>query len=414
MKKSSILVIAGSGLVFGLLVLTLAIFPALSYAAGEWQASYWNNMNMSGPPVLQRIEYETPDVGWGNNSPAPGIVQADEFSARWVSTQHFDPGQWRFSVRADDGVRLWLDGQLLVDEWHDSTGETYARDVDITTTGPKQIMLEFFDKGANAGVHLNWERLGGTVGVNDWRAEYFNNKELSGAPAYVRGEGGLISHNWASGAPIPGIINADNFSARFQRSVNLPAGLYRITATADDGIRIWMNGQPIIDDWNASGTTSHTVDVNWPGGISNFVINYFENTGNALITTGITRLDNGGSGGSGGYPGSGGSGSYPGSGGSGGGFGGGSSSGGSGGSGGGYGGGTAPAGTTGTVNTTAVYLRSGPGTNFEPIGTLTEGTVVQLSGLYQDYWVNVRDPNGLTGWIASQYLDYNIPVYPAG
>ena len=434
MKKEVVFHKLRNNILFGaFLLLTLAIFAAPSYAAGPWQASYWNNMNLSGPPAAQRSEATTPDFSWGENSPVPGVVQPNEFSARWVTDQHFDPGQWRFSVRADDGVRLYLDGKLLVDEWHDSTGETYAADVDITTSGAKQIMLEYFDKGGNAGVHLDWQRIGGTVGVNDWTAQYFNNTGVSGSPDYTTGEGGLISHNWGAGSPAPGIINADGFSARYKRSVNLPAGLYRLTVSADDGVKLWMNGQSVIDAWDASGLTSHSADVNWPGGVATFLINYVERGGNALITTGITRLDDGfgGSGGTGGSGGgygggtsSGGTGGSGGgygggtssgsTGGSGGGYGGGSSSGGTGGSGGGYGGGTTATPTTGTVNTTAVYLRSGPGTQYEPIGTLTQGTVVQLSGLYQDYWVNVRDPNGLYGWVAAQYLDYNMPVYPSG
>ena len=415
--------IRNSLLLGALLFLTLALFVAPSYAAGQWQASYWNNIDLSGQPVFQRIEQSTPDVGWGNNSPVPGIVNADEFSARWVSSQHFDPGNWRFSVRADDGVRLWFDGKLIVDQWHASTGETYNVDVDIAESGSKELRLEFFDKGANAGVHLNWERLGGTVGIGGWQAEYFNNPDLYGTPAYVTSEGNVLSHDWGNGSPVPGVIDPDTFSARYTRSINMAAGPYRIKASADDGIRVWVNGQRLINEWTDSGITNYYVDVDLPGGVVNFVVTYYDNTGNALVNMNITRQDGdfGGSGGSGGgFGGAGGSGGSSGSGGSGGGFGGAGGSGGSsgsGGSGGGFGGAGGSGGqtpTTGTVNTTAVYMRSGPGTSYEPIGSLTQGTVVELSGLTQDYWVNVRAPNGVYGWVAAQYLDYNMPVYPVG
>ena len=54
-----------------------------------WQATYWNNTDLSGPPALQRAEGNL-DYDWGTGSPAPG-VNADQFSARW--TRYIDVAQ---------------------------------------------------------------------------------------------------------------------------------------------------------------------------------------------------------------------------------------------------------------------------------------------------------------------------------
>ena len=59
-----------------------------------------------------------------------------------------------------------------------------------------------------------------------WQASYWNNQEQNGAPTLVRNESD-INYNWGSAAPAPG-INADHFSARWIRYVDLAAGTYRL------------------------------------------------------------------------------------------------------------------------------------------------------------------------------------------
>ena len=63
------------------------------------------------------------------------------------------------------------------------------------------------------------------VVISDWRGEYYNNPHLDGAPILVRNDVS-VNFDWGSGSPGPG-IPADNFSARWSRSVNFPAGTYR-------------------------------------------------------------------------------------------------------------------------------------------------------------------------------------------
>lgn len=418
-----------SFILIALVLLALLVFagPALTQQT-NWIASYWNNTDLSGPPAVQQIESQAPDIGWGHESPVPGI-QSDYWSARWTADQYFDPGQYRFTLRTDDGARLWVNNQKILDI--DETGIDFTADIDIKTAGTVPIMLEFYEEKGNAGVHLTWERIGNIASTGPIRAEYYNNKTMEGSPALIRNEGPGLYHQWGNDSPAPGIINSDEFSARYTQAMNLEPGWYRFTARADNGIRFWVNNQLLINKWEDPSSDPVSADVYLPGGIVNFLVHYFENIGGARISLTMTKLEEGSSGGSGGgYGGgtdsSGGSGggygggsggSYPGpdsgSGGSGGGYGGGSSS--SGGSGGGYGGGSGgstvpPASTSATVNTTALNMRSGPGTEYEPIRTLYMGDVVTLTGLYEGYWVHVHTMDNFAGWVSSQYLDYNMPV----
>ncbi|MFN2134718.1 MAG: PA14 domain-containing protein [Candidatus Promineifilaceae bacterium] len=374
-------------------LLALLLFAGPSSAQSiTWQANYWNNVNWSGAPSYQRIEYQIPDYGWGDGSPAPGI-QSDDFSARWITNAYFEPGKYRFSLRTDDGARLWVNNQEVLDI--DITGEVFTADVDIAQAGSVPIRLDFWENKGNAGVHLSWERRGNVSTAGPIRAEYYNNKDLAGSPILVRNEGPGLYHNWGNGSPAPGIVNSDKFSARYTQAMNVAPGRYRFTAKADDGIRFWINGYLLIDKWYDSTLDPVTVDVDLPGGILNFMVHYYDNVGGAVVSLTMTQLSSSGgyypgSGGSDGYyPGSGGSGNYiPGTG----------------------GGSLTSTSTYGVVNTTALNMRSGPGTEYEVVQTLVKGEPVQLTGAYNGYWVQVTTRGNITGWVNSSYLDYNLPV----
>ncbi len=367
-------------LVLVLLALLVLAGPALAQQT-TWYASYWNNKDLSGAPAVQRIENKAPDLGWGEGSPAPGI-QPDDFSARWTADEYFEPGQYRFSLRTDDGARLWVNNQKILDI--DETGVVFTSDVNVATAGKIPIRLDYWEEKGNAGVHLTWERLGNSVSTGPIRALYYNNTSLSGDPVLVRNEGPGLYHNWGNGSPAPGIVNNDQFSARYTQALDLAPGWYRFTARADDGIRFWINNHLLIDEWHDATGKPYIVDVELPGGILNFMVQYYENVGGAMVGLSMTKIGDS-----------------------------------SGGSGGGYGGGSSlpPASTIGVVNTTALNMRSGPGPEFEPIRVLYEGDIVTLTGLYEGYWVHVTTQDNFAGWVSAQYLDYQMPVgeiTPAG
>ncbi len=117
------------------------------------------------------------------------------------------------------------------------------------------------------------------VPPDHWKAEYFGNQDLSGTPVAVVDEGtGFVDHSWGDGGPA-GL--ADHFSARFTRTVTLPAGRYRFTVTTDDGSRLWVDGQLTIDAWWPQGPTGHTAEVDLGAGEHVLRYEYFEQTGGA-------------------------------------------------------------------------------------------------------------------------------------
>ena len=67
-----------------------------------------------------------------------------------------------------------------------------------------------------------------------------------------------VNFDWASGAPAAG-VPADNFSVRWTGRVQAPVtGTYRFTTVSDDGIRLWINGQLVINNWTDHAATTNT------------------------------------------------------------------------------------------------------------------------------------------------------------
>jgi hypothetical protein len=110
---------------------------------------------------------------WGTGSPDP-VVPADNFSARWTRTIEFAAGVYIFSVRADDGVRLYVDNLLLIDAWQTGVGQANTREVNLAA-GLHVLRVEYFEAAGAAVVNVAYERQ-----FADWRGEYFADRSLRG------------------------------------------------------------------------------------------------------------------------------------------------------------------------------------------------------------------------------------------
>ena len=256
--------------------------PAPSDSDPAWQAYYWNNMALSGEPAYQTSEASL-DHNWGGGRPYPA-VQADAFSARW--TRYLDiVGPYRFTATSDDGMRVYLDGIQIINEWYDHGAKTVSVDR-VLGAGHHWVVVEYYENAGDAVARLSWAPV---TTITNWRGEYFNNKALSGLPALVRDDA-QIGFSWGSDSPKAGAINSDNFSARWTRNLNLTAGNYRFSMTVDDGGRLWVNGHLLIDAWKDQAARTYTGDIYLSGGGVPVKMEYYENTGEAMAKLSWTKI----------------------------------------------------------------------------------------------------------------------------
>lgn len=219
-----------------------------------WQISYYNNKDLIGPAVTTQTKtYAAPEEEWGLNAPAAGVL-ADGFSTRFTRNLAFDAGTYAFYLTADDGARLYIDGVLVIDEWHGTErGTATYRYQQTLTAGLHAFIVEQYDDQGEARVRLQW-RNEAQFPNTQWRAEYYTNANLSGTPAVVRNESS-INFYWGAGSPVAG-IPADNFSVRFTRPVYFDGGTRILYTEADDRVRVWVDkwapGTEVIEDWEGS------------------------------------------------------------------------------------------------------------------------------------------------------------------
>ncbi len=127
-------------------------------AGGEsnFVGKYFNNINLAGEPDLIREDIEV-NFNWGSGSPAPEI-NSNNFSVRWTKVASFTAGNYRFSVTVDDGVRLYVDGELIINSWKDQSPTTYTADKTLTK-GNHNIKMEYYERGGGAVARLSWQGL---------------------------------------------------------------------------------------------------------------------------------------------------------------------------------------------------------------------------------------------------------------
>jgi hypothetical protein len=119
-----------------------------------WNAEYFGNQSLTGTPLVTREEAAIFN-DWKLGKPAHG-VPTNNFSARWTGKRYFHAGFYRFGLFSDDGVRLRVDGELLVNAWRVGRAEHHSP-ATYLTTGYHDFVVEYFESEGEAEVRLWFE-----------------------------------------------------------------------------------------------------------------------------------------------------------------------------------------------------------------------------------------------------------------
>ncbi|MDF3072168.1 MAG: hypothetical protein K0R38_7769 [Polyangiaceae bacterium] len=117
-------------------------------------AEYFSGITL-GTKVLSRTDASV-DFQWGTASPGPG-VPADNFSVRWlgqVSPRY--SGSYTFYTSSDDGVRLWVNGQKLVDNWTNHGTTENSGTISLVAGQKYELKVEYYDAAGGATARLFW------------------------------------------------------------------------------------------------------------------------------------------------------------------------------------------------------------------------------------------------------------------
>ncbi len=132
-----------------------ATYRAVTGGAGNGlSVTYFNNVDFTGTTVTGVDP--TVDFSWGAGSPAAAIAN-DTFSARWTGqVQAPVTGTYTFYTQSDDGVRLWVNNQQLVNNWTDHGSTENSGTIALTAGQRYDIRMEFYENGGDAVARLLW------------------------------------------------------------------------------------------------------------------------------------------------------------------------------------------------------------------------------------------------------------------
>ena len=115
---------------------------------------YYNNPDFT---QLQLVRYDgAVDFSWGSGSPG-GSIDPDGFSIRWTGQVEAQFSETvTFYTTSDDGVRLWVDGVLLIDDWNDHAPLENSGTIALAAGQKVDLVLEYYENTGGAVVTLSW------------------------------------------------------------------------------------------------------------------------------------------------------------------------------------------------------------------------------------------------------------------
>jgi hypothetical protein len=122
---------------------------------GAYYSNHFPTNAYSGAPTLVRTDAVV-NFNWGSGSPDPSI-SVDHFTARWTgSVQPIFNETYTLYTTTDDGVRLWVNGQLLIDHWVDQGPTEWSGSLPLVAQQKYNLEMDYYENGGGAAASLSW------------------------------------------------------------------------------------------------------------------------------------------------------------------------------------------------------------------------------------------------------------------
>lgn len=274
------------------LIAALALAPATASAAGDGlRQTCYDNIDFTGASV-SRVDPQV-NFTWGLAS-CDAAIGVETFSTRWTgNVQPTASGTYTFYTMSDDGVRLWVNGTLVIDNWTDHSTTENSGSIVLNEGAYYDIRLDYYENTGYSDMRLSWLPPGGVKQIIPQSqlsstqqgagvpATYFDNLDFTG-PTVNRVDP-KIDFDWGSGSPHPS-IGVEEFSTRWIGSVRAPvSGSYTFHTMSDDGVRLWVDGALIVENWTVHPATENSGTITLSAGQRyEFQLDFYENFGAAV------------------------------------------------------------------------------------------------------------------------------------
>jgi beta-glucosidase len=130
--------------------------PDAQHLSGGLKGEYFNNISLSGSPILTRRD-ATVNFQWTLSPPATNM-NLDFYSVRWTGKIHPPKtGHYQLGLDGDDGYRLYLNGELLIDNWEKKSYHSILKKIFFEQGKSYDLQIEFFEPVGNAHIRLIWD-----------------------------------------------------------------------------------------------------------------------------------------------------------------------------------------------------------------------------------------------------------------
>lgn len=286
------------------------ILPAEAAGTGSGLRGEYFVGSQFGASKLVRTDSAL-NFDWHFGSPDPSVT-ADGFSVRWTGqVQPLYSENYTFYTVADDGVRVKVNGLSVIDDWSDHPWAEKAGGIALTGGQKYDITMEYYERTGAAVAKLLWSSQSQAKEVIPQSQLYpsagtaiINSPVIGSAPSDPAASGGFkgdyfsdaalqslklsrndskVNFDWGGGSP-DSSLPSDNFSVRWTGKVTPKfSEIYTIRSITDDGVRVWVNGNLIVDNWTDHARKEDYGSLNLNAGQQyDIKMEYYERGGGAI------------------------------------------------------------------------------------------------------------------------------------
>jgi glucan endo-1,3-alpha-glucosidase len=210
------------------------IVPMVSSGTGL-TAQYFDNMDFTNSKLTRTDSII--NFNWGSGSPV-SAMGVDQFSVRWTGQVQAKYSEtYTFYTNSDDGIRLWVNGQQIINNWTDHAPTENKGTISLVAGQKYDIKIEFYENGGGALASLSWSSISqgkqiipksqlyntsvlARVAISD---EQEINEEISIYPNPAQGEISIIFHS-EKNTEINIVINDINSVPKLNKAVAVIEG----------------------------------------------------------------------------------------------------------------------------------------------------------------------------------------------
>lgn len=282
-----------------------AVFFSNVLPFGSWIAYYYPNENLSGQPVQSKViepkgSLQKLEENNGNSSPLSNF-QNDHFSVRYSTAMRISAGEYVMKTIADDGLRVYIDGNLVLDRWEKGGQYEEAFKVGINdrkTQDPNEknvhwIEIQYKEGIGESNLAFNIEPYKDEMFSDRWVGSVYQG-ETPTVNNVLMGYTGMIPYleaYWDKNTAPSTSILSDKYSGMFKRNIKVDRdGFYKIKVWADDRVRVYLDTLIQIDSWEYKQNILRESYVYMKAGYHQFVINYQNDGGPGSLKFGIEEV----------------------------------------------------------------------------------------------------------------------------